>query len=64
MNRVSSDEFDQLVTDLKNGQNTQIPKHGTLAKTRQNIQSEKLAGPSEVENASPPVWLQRNKEDQ
>ena len=64
VNKVDSGEFDQLITDLQSEQKAEIPKHGALAKTRQQIQSEKLAGPAEVENASPPVWLQRNEDGQ
>ena len=64
VNKVDSGEFDQLITDLQSGQKAEIPKHGALAKTRQQIQSEELAGPAEVENASPPEWLQRNEDEQ
>tara|TARA_Y100001970_G_scaffold1667_1_gene1959 strand:- start:3311 stop:3808 length:498 start_codon:yes stop_codon:yes gene_type:complete len=64
VNKVNPVEFDQLITDLRSGEKTEMPKHGALAKTRQKIQSEKLAGPAEVENASPPVWLQRNGDEQ
>ena len=64
INKVNLDDFDELITDLRDGQKAEIPKHGTLAKTRQKIPSEKLAGPSGVEDATPPEWLQRNKESQ
>ena len=64
VNKVNPVEFDQLITDLRSGEKTEMPKHGALAKTRQKIQPEKLAGPAEVENASPPVWLQRNGDEQ
>ncbi|MEC8974607.1 MAG: NADH-quinone oxidoreductase subunit NuoE [Actinomycetota bacterium] len=64
INKVNSDAFDELVTDLRNGGKAGIPKHGTLANVRQKIPSEKAAGPVGVEDASPPVWLRRNKEEQ
>lgn len=64
INKVNSDAFDELVTDLRNGGKSGIPKHGTLANVRQKIPSEKAAGPVGVEDASPPVWLRRNKEEQ
>jgi len=64
VNKVNPGEFDQLIADLQSGQKAEIPKHGALANTRQKIKSEKLAGPAEVENASPPVWLQRNEDEQ
>ena len=63
VNKVNPVEFDQLIAELQSGQKAEIPKHGALAKTRQKIESEKLAGPAEVENASPPAWLQRNKDE-
>ena len=63
VNKVNPVEFDQLFADLQSGQKAEIPKHGALAKTRQKIESEKLAGPAEVENASPPAWLQRNEDE-
>lgn len=63
VNKVNPVEFDQLIADLQSGQKAEIPKHGALAKTRQKIESEKLAGPAEVENASPPAWLQRNEDE-
>jgi NADH:ubiquinone oxidoreductase 24 kD subunit len=51
VNKVDSGEFDQLITDVQSEQKAEIPKHGVLGKTRQQIQSEKGAGPAEVENA-------------
>jgi NADH-quinone oxidoreductase subunit E len=58
--RITHDEFDQLVDDLRNGR-TDIPEHGTLARIRQSIPAERMAGivpPEEAREA--PVWLARN----
>ena len=58
--RISHDEFDQLVDDLRHGR-TDIPEHGTLAQVRQSIPAGRGAGivpPEEAREA--PVWLARN----
>lgn len=58
--RISHDEFDQLVDDLRHGR-TDIPDHGTLAMVRQSIPAGSGAGivaPEEAREA--PVWLARN----
>lgn len=58
--RISHDEFDQLIDDLRHGR-TDIPEHGTLAKVRQSIPAGSGAGivpPEEAREA--PVWLARN----
>lgn len=61
--RVSHDEFDQLVDDLRHGR-SDIPEHGTLAQVRQSIPAGSGAGvvpPEEAREA--PVWLARNATD-
>ncbi|MBG01888.1 MAG: NAD(P)H-dependent oxidoreductase subunit E [Acidimicrobiaceae bacterium] len=63
INKVNADEFDQLIDDLRNETKTEIPKHGTLANTRQKIPANKAAGPAQVEESSRPIWLKRNKEE-
>jgi NADH-quinone oxidoreductase subunit E len=58
--RISHDEFDQLVDDLRHGR-TDIPEHGTLGQVRQSIPAGSGAGivpPEEAREA--PVWLARN----
>ena len=58
--RISHDELDQLVDDLRHGR-TDIPDHGTLAMVRQSIPAGSGAGivaPEEAREA--PVWLARN----
>ena len=60
VNKVSESYFDELVEDLRSGARSDIPPHGTLAKTRQSIPADKGAGPAMVEGAEAPVWLSRN----
>ncbi len=60
--RVTDDEFDQLINDLRSGKlSDEIPPHGTLAEVRQSIPAERLAGIVAPEQArQAPVWLTRN----
>ena len=59
-NRVTPDDFDRLVEDLRAGR-LDIPRHGALGAVRQSIPSERLAGVVPPEQArEAPVWLARN----
>lgn len=57
--RVSHDEFDQLVDDLRAGElDDEIPPHGTLGRNRQHIPADKGVGavaPEDVTGA--PAWV-------
>jgi NADH-quinone oxidoreductase subunit E len=57
--RVTDEMFDQLVADLRSGAlDGEIPPHGTLARVRQSIPSDRAAGvvaPDDVTAA--PVWM-------
>lgn len=56
--RLTPDDFDQLIDDLRNGRVTDVPAHGTLAKVRQHIDADRVAGILAPEDASEaPVWL-------
>ena len=58
--RVTPDDFDRLIEDLRGGR-TGIAGHGVLARVRQSIPAERLAGvvpPDQAREA--PVWLARN----
>ncbi|MDE0607675.1 MAG: NAD(P)H-dependent oxidoreductase subunit E [Acidimicrobiaceae bacterium] len=60
--RVTNDEFDEMIDDIRSGRVDDLPQHGTLARVRQRIPSDRLAGivpPSAAREA--PVWLQRNE---
>lgn len=60
--RVSDEDFDQLVDDLRQGRTAEIPEHGALAAVRQHIPAESMAGIVPPEQASEmPVWLARNE---
>ncbi len=59
--RVTSDDFDQLIADLRSGNVDDIPEHGTLALVRQSIPANAGSMIVPVEEASEaPVWLARN----
>jgi NADH-quinone oxidoreductase subunit E len=59
-NKVTPAALDTLLGDLRAGKHPEIPHHGTLAKIRQSIPSERGAGPAPVEGSGEPVWLARN----
>jgi NADH-quinone oxidoreductase subunit E len=59
-NKVTKPHFNQLVQEIKDGNRSEIPKHGSLAKVRQSIPNERLAGIEPVNDAQPPEWLNRN----
>ena len=58
--RVTLDDFDRLVADLRAGR-LDIPRHGALGAVRQSIPPDRLAGvvPPEQDREAP-VWLARN----
>ncbi len=63
--RVSFDDFDQLVDDLRAGKlDDQIPPHGTLARReyRQHIPADRAAGNADpAVNVAPP-WIVRSQQ--
>lgn len=59
--RVTNDDFDSLIDDLRHGRADDVPEHGTLGLIRQSIPAGAGAGivaPEEAREA--PVWLARN----
>ena len=62
-NKVTKSHFNQLVQEINDGNRSEIPKHGSLAKVRQSIPAERLAGIEPVDGAQPPEWLNRNGRD-
>lgn len=62
-NKVTKPHFNQLVQEINDGNRSEIPKHGSLAKVRQRISNERLAGIEPVNDAQPPEWLNRNGKD-
>jgi NADH-quinone oxidoreductase subunit E len=55
--KISNDEFDQLIDDLRAGRRTDIPPHGTLALIRQHIDTDRVAGVASPDGSEQPVWL-------
>ena len=55
MNNVTAEGFDYLVEGLRDGSVT-VPKHGTLALTRQTIPDDQAAGNAMVDDPTPPAW--------
>lgn len=55
--KVSLEEFDQIVDALAEGELAEVPPHGVLANVRQHISSERAAGVSLPDVSETPVWL-------
>jgi NADH-quinone oxidoreductase subunit E len=58
--RVTNDDFDQLVDDLRAGRlEHEIPPHGTLGRNRQHITADRAVGAVAPEQAtSAPAWIE------
>jgi len=58
--RVTVEEFDQLVDDLRGGRlDGEVPAHGTLGRVRQSIPADKGVGAVPVEDANhAPAWIE------
>lgn len=54
--RLSTDDFDNLIDDLRAGKRPEIPDHGALGKVRQHIPADRLAGIESPETARTPAW--------
>ena len=59
-NKVTTDQLDSTLDELRKGRIQDIPSHGTLALTRQHIPEGKAAGPSVPGVAVDPEWMKRN----
>ena len=59
-NQVTESQFDELVQQIQAEEKNDIPKHGSLAKVRQNIPAARMAGFQSIDEGSEPVWLKRN----
>ncbi|MDE0116985.1 MAG: NAD(P)H-dependent oxidoreductase subunit E [bacterium] len=58
-NRVTAEDFDQLVEDLRAG-TAGVAPHGNLAKVRQHIGDDRRAGVSPPDGQGEPPWMARN----
>ena len=55
---VTPASFDQLVDDLRSGRlDDTVPSHGTLARERQRIPSDRAAGPAAPDDETVPAWM-------
>ncbi len=61
-NRVTTEDFDQLVGDLR-GENAGVAPHGKLAKVRQQVSEDRWAGVSPPDGQGAPDWMARNPSD-
>ncbi len=56
--RVTPNAADTLIDDLRQGRRThEVPKHGTLARVRQEIPADRRAGNAVPGDSGEPVWL-------
>ena len=55
--RISHDEFDGLIDELRAGGREDIPAHGTLARVRQHIPEDRGAGSVLPTDTDPPAWI-------
>lgn len=63
--RLDNESLDALLDDLRDGSRPEIPAHGTLARVRQHINPDQLAGIERPELAGTPAWFssRQPKED-
>ncbi len=63
--KISNEEADALLDDLRAGRRAhEVPKHGTLARTRQSIPLERRAGAAVPGESGQPVWMKPKDEPQ
>lgn len=55
--RVTNESFDELIDDIRAGNRSDIPSHGTLAKVRQRIEPGQVANITPPEQQSEPAWF-------
>lgn len=55
--RVSNEDFDRMVEDLRAGRRTDVPPHGTLATVRQHIPADRAAGAARPDQGVEPAWF-------
>ena len=60
--KITTDQFDEVLADIRAGKRDDIPPHGTLAKVRQHIPATRRAGNVAPTDGDRPVWLARNDE--
>ena len=62
--RLGTEDLDQLIDDLRSGALADVvPPHGTLAKVRQDLTSDRIANITPVEDQEEPVWIARHRRE-
>src|SRR5687768_3026319 len=57
INKVSTADFDQLISDLRTDMRRDIPLHGTLGRVRQHIPADRRAGNIAPDDNATPAWV-------
>lgn len=60
--KVTTEDFDRLIADLRAGRRDDIPPHGTLGKVRQELRGDQIANITAPEQQSEPVWITRSEQ--
>ena len=55
--RLDNDDFDRIVSELREGGRPEVPSHGTLGRVRQHIAPEQMAGIERPDLAGTPAWF-------
>jgi len=60
--KVTPDDADALIDDLRHGRRAhEVPKHGVLARTRQQLPVDRRAGNAVPGQCEEPVWLRTSE---
>ncbi len=62
-NRVSLGRFDEIIAEVRGGKRADVPTHGTLARIRQHIDPDRLAGIEPPEVAGVPPWFASRQDE-
>lgn len=54
--RVSNDDFDGVIAEIRAGKRSDIPAHGTLGLVRQDLAGDRIANITPPEQQSEPAW--------
>jgi NADH-quinone oxidoreductase subunit E len=54
--RVSNDDFDGVIAEIRSGKRSDIPAHGTLGLVRQDLAGDRIANITPPEQQSEPAW--------
>ncbi len=64
-NRVSPDDFDELLEDLRSGELSRtIPSHGTLGNVRQDLHGDRVANITSPSQQVEPAWFPNGDSDE